>query len=125
MVGIVIVSHSEKLADGVADIIRMMAPEVNITTAGGHEDGSYGISKTKIRKAMRAIEEEYGLIFLDLGSSVEVVSDLVDEFPKGKFIVMDCPIVEGAISAAVVAAGDAPLQDVLRISRESRNAFKF
>lgn len=125
MVGIVIVTHSEKLAAGVADIIKMMAPEVHVEIAGGHEDGSYGICKTMIRKAMHEIKEENGLIFMDLGSSVSAVEDLLGEFPKGKFILMDCPLVEGAVAAAVVSAGNASLQDVIRVARESRNAFKF
>ena len=39
MVGIVIVSHSQKLAEGVVEISRMMAKSAPIVAAGGLEDG--------------------------------------------------------------------------------------
>lgn len=39
MVGIVIVSHSEKLAEGVKEVAAQMASEVNIEVAGGTVDG--------------------------------------------------------------------------------------
>ena len=37
MVGIVIVSHSQKLAEGVKELAEMMARDVQIATAGGLE----------------------------------------------------------------------------------------
>ena len=50
MVGIVIVSHSEKLAQGVADLTEMMAHGGPMATAGGMEDGGYGTGYGKIMK---------------------------------------------------------------------------
>ena len=44
MVGIVIVSHSQKLAEGVVEISRMMAAEAPLAAAGGLEDGGLGTS---------------------------------------------------------------------------------
>ena len=126
MTGIIIVSHSEKLAEGVKDIINMMAEDVKVSLAGGHEDGSYGVCGPKIRAAMRQMREmDDVLIFMDLGSAYTMVEDILDEFPKGKFQVMDCPMVEGSVNAAVLISGGAPLQDVIRAARQARNAFKF
>ncbi len=126
MIGIVIVSHSLKLAEGVVDLINMMAPEVHVSVAGGKEDGSYGVTAPRIRQALREMKsEDNALIFMDLGSSVSMVENILDEFPRGKFHLMDCPLVEGSIGAAVVIAANASFQDVIRIAKESRNAFKF
>ena len=44
MVGIVVVSHSRKLAEGVMEIARMMAAGVPIAAAGGMEDDGLGTS---------------------------------------------------------------------------------
>ncbi len=126
MTGIVIISHSHKLAEGVVDLIKMMAPEVHVSAAGGKEDGSYGVTAPGVRQALREMKsEDKALIFLDLGSSASIVEGILGEFPQGKFHLMDCPLVEGSVSAAVVIAADAPFQDILRIAKESRNAFKF
>ena len=126
MIGIIIVSHSAKLAAGVKDIICMMAPEVLVSVAGGHEDGSYGICRPLIRSAMRDMRKaDHVLVFMDLGSASTAVEDISGEFPLGKFEMMNCPMVEGAVNAAVMIAGGAPLKDVLRAAMESRNAFKF
>lgn len=126
MIGIIVVSHSVKLAEGVKDIICMMAPEVRVSIAGGHEDGSYGICRSLIRAAMREMRDvDHVLVFMDLGSSAIAVEDISGEFPRGKFEMMNCPLVEGAVNAAVMIAGDAPLKDVVRAAMESRNAFKF
>ncbi|MDO4977460.1 MAG: dihydroxyacetone kinase [Eubacteriales bacterium] len=126
MTGIVIVCHSEKLAEGVKDIIQMMASEVPVALAGGHVDGTYGVCVSKVRSAFKEMRiVDNALIFVDLGSALTVVEDVLGEFPAGKFEIMDCPLVEGAVGAAVVASGGAPLKDVIRIARETRNAFKF
>ena len=42
MVGIVIVSHSQKIAEGVVELCRQMAASVPMAAAGGLEDGSIG-----------------------------------------------------------------------------------
>ena len=44
MVGIVIVSHSQKLAEGVIDLAALMAPETPMRATGGMEDGGFGTS---------------------------------------------------------------------------------
>ena len=43
MVGIVIVSHSQKIAEGVVELAKQMAASVPMAAAGGLEDGSIGI----------------------------------------------------------------------------------
>ena len=52
MVGFVIVSHSRKLAEGVVELAKMMAPDVPQVAAGGLEDGSFGTSFERILEAV-------------------------------------------------------------------------
>ena len=37
MVGFVIISHSKKLAEGIVDLTRMMAPDARIAATGGRK----------------------------------------------------------------------------------------
>ena len=71
MVGIVIVSHSQKLAEGVIDLAALMAPETPMRAAGGMEDGGFGTSFEKINNAIEEIYSDDGVVILmDLGSAV-------------------------------------------------------
>ncbi len=38
MVGIVVVSHSQKLAEGAVELAKLMAGDANIVAAGGLDD---------------------------------------------------------------------------------------
>ena len=70
MVGFVIVSHSAKLAEGVADLARMMAKSAPIAPAGGLEDGGVGTSFDKISAAVEQVYSDDGVILLmDMGSA--------------------------------------------------------
>ena len=99
MVGIVVVSHSQKLAEGVVELASLMAPETPMKAAGGMDDGGFGTSFEKITEA---IDEVY--------SKVKMV---------------DCPVTEGAIAAAVVAAGGASLEEVVQVAQASKEQAKF
>ena len=71
MVGFVIVSHSQTLADGVVELTKMMADGVPIRAAGGLEDGGFGTSYEKIANAIEEIYSDDGVIVLmDMGSAV-------------------------------------------------------
>ena len=71
MVGIVIVSHSQKLAEGVVDLASLMAPETPMRAAGGMDDGGFGTSFEKINNAIDEIYSDDGVIILmDMGSAV-------------------------------------------------------
>ena len=90
MVGFVIVSHSAKLAEGVADLARMMAKTVPIAPAGGLEDGSFGTSFEKISSAIGQVYSEDGVILLmDMGSAV-MTAEMVIESMEGRKVVMAC-----------------------------------
>ncbi|MCF0186880.1 MAG: PTS-dependent dihydroxyacetone kinase phosphotransferase subunit DhaM [Bacteroidaceae bacterium] len=115
MIGIVIVSHSEKLAEGVIDLARMMAKEVKMIPAGGLENGEYGTSFDRINAAIDEVASPEGvLILMDMGSAVmttEMVLDMRDDsFPVR---MADCPLVEGAVSAACDAECGMSIEDII------------
>ena len=125
MVGIVIVSHSRALAESVVELSRMMAPGALMAPAGGLEDGSLGTSYDRIREAIEAVYSEEGvLILMDMGSAV-MTTEMVLEDLEGKNIRMaDCPLVEGAVLAAVESMGGASLETIEDKVEEARTTKK-
>ncbi len=125
MVGIVIVSHSEKLAEGVVEVSKMMVPDAVVIAAGGMEDGGLGTSFDKIAKAVEEAERGDGvIIIMDMGSAVMTAEMVVEAYPDKKIVLADCPIVEGAISGSVTASMNAPMDAVLEAIAESKEYSK-
>ncbi|WP_318260888.1 MULTISPECIES: dihydroxyacetone kinase phosphoryl donor subunit DhaM [Selenomonas] len=125
LVGIVIVSHSQKLAEGVKELAEMMARDVQIAAAGGLDDGMLGTSYGKI---MMAVEDVCGrdgaVVLMDMGSAV-MTAELVQENLKDDQVkLVDCPLVEGAVMAAVAAAGGADVMEVVRQAQAGREMMK-
>ncbi|ASR37777.1 PTS sugar transporter subunit IIA [Prauserella marina] len=108
-VGLVLVSHSGKLAEGVAELAAQMAPDVKVVPAGGLPDGGIGTDYDSVLAAVERAEEGGGVVLLyDLGSA-EMTADLVVESlpDPGTAVVVAAPLVEGAVAAAVAAQGGA------------------
>ena len=128
MVGLVIVSHSWKIAEGVKDLAAQMAPGFDgIRAAGGLEDGEIGTDATRIMEAIQAVDQGDGVVILcDLGSAImsaETAIELLED-EEGKYRIADAPIVEGAIVAAVEAAGGEDLESIIAAAEESRQESK-
>ncbi|MGL5437509.1 MAG: dihydroxyacetone kinase phosphoryl donor subunit DhaM [Lachnospiraceae bacterium] len=106
MVGIVIVSHSEKLAQSVVELTAMMAADARITPAGGLEDGSFGTSFEKIQAAIESVYSNDGvLVLMDMGSAVMTTEMVLEMMSDKKVEMVDCPLVEGAVVATIDAVG--------------------
>ena len=104
MVGIVIVSHSLKLAEGVFDVTKIMADGCPAAIAGGTDDGGYGTSYEKIRSAIEAVYSEDGVIVLvDMGSAVMTAEMVIEDLGADNVLLVDCPIAEGAVAASLSA----------------------
>ena len=102
MVGIVVASHSRSLAEGVVAVARMMAPDVPIIAAGGMDDGSMGTSCRKIIGAVKQVYSDDGVALIaDIGSSILSAEMAVEILKRPNLKIVDCPIVEGAVIAAV------------------------
>ena len=106
MVGIVIVSHSQKLAESVVELTAVMAPSARIAAAGGLEDGSFGTSFEKIQQAIESVYSEDGvLVLMDMGSAVMTTEMVLEMMEDKKVEMADCPLVEGAVVATIDAVG--------------------
>lgn len=119
MVGLVLVSHSALIADGLRDMVAQVAgPDVPVTTAGGTDDGRLGTSAPRITDAIQAALDagaDEAIILLDLGSAALSLELALEEFEpdvRARIRVSEAPLVEGAILAAVQASIGASLADV-------------
>ena len=135
-VGVVVVSHSKRLADGLGLLASQMARDVLIVPAGGldaspedkdnPDGGGIGTSYDAIEAAVDKVVDA-GLacaIFTDLGSAtmtVEMVVDMLDDEPV-RFI--DAPLVEATVAGAIAAQQGQDLDGVEREARRAISAFE-
>ena len=113
MVGIVIVSHSQKLAESVVELAALMAPNAPMAAAGGLEDGGFGTSFEKIETAIRSVYSQDGVVILmDLGSAVMTTEMVIEMFDPEKVKMADCPLVEGAVVATIDAVSGMKLEEI-------------
>ena len=121
MVGIVIVSHSQKLAEGVVEVAQMMSSNVPIKAAGGLENGVLGTSYDKIKNAVESIYTGDGVIVLaDMGSAFMTAEMVLEDIARDNVKLIDCPLVESAVVAAVESAGGRTLNKIIdKLKNES------
>lgn len=129
MVGVVIVSHSFKVAEGIREMaLQMASPDQKIIAAGGTEENRIGTDAVKILNAINEADEGDGVIVLvDLGSAVlsaEVAMEMLDDIVRERVRIADTPILEGSISAAVEASIGSPLEAVIATAEEARGINK-
>lgn len=129
--GVLIVSHSEKLAQGLVDLVSEMGNDkVVIKEAGGTADGRLGTDATRVQAAIESMSDcSSVLIYCDLGSSIisseMAIEMLEDDALRQKTQIVDCPLVEGAF-AGVVQASISPedVPEILRVSEQARDLHK-
>ncbi len=119
MVGIVLVSHSPKLADGAAELAREMGgADVRLEPVGGLDlpERPIGTDAVLVSKAIERVWSEDGvLVLMDLGSAVlsaEMALDMLPEDRRDKVLLCEAPFVEGAVAAAVAAKLGSSLREV-------------
>lgn len=123
-VGLVIVSHSARLAEGVVELAgQMAAGTVRLVAAGGTDDGALGTSLEKVAAAIDAADSPDGvLILVDLGSAALVAEMAVEQLPeerRARTRLSEAPLVEGAVVAAVEASIGSPLDQVAETAAEA------
>ena len=116
-VGLVIVSHSEKLASGVAELTQQMTQgAITIVAAGGAGDNVIGTSVETIQQAIERADGPDGvLILLDMGSAIlstEMALEMLTDEQRGRVLLSSAPIVEGALAAALDATLGHSLKEV-------------
>lgn len=123
MIGVVVVSHSPRLAEAAVELALEMvsgAPPA-IAIAAGAGEGVIGTDATKVAAAIDEVSTPEGVIvFMDLGSAV-LSATMALEFisSQNEVRLSDAPFVEGIIAAVVLAAAGAGLDEV---SREAHGA---
>ena len=126
MIGLVLVCHSAKLAEGVAELAAQMSPEgLHIAAAGGLDQPGRPLG-TDALLVVRAIDEAWSpdgvLVLMDLGSAVlsaEMALDLLPEKRRERVLLSEAPLVEGAVVAAVAAGLGDSLE---KVAEEARGA---
>src|SRR6476620_8687737 len=106
MIGLVIVSHSTKLAEGVRELaVQMVKDRVPIAVAAGIDDLADPIGTDPMR-VMAAIEAVYStdgvLVLMDLGSalmSAEMALEFLTPEQQAHIFLCEAPLVEGATAA--------------------------
>ena len=121
-VGIVIVSHSAKVAEGAADMVRQMVGDsVPLAAVGGNADGGLGTDVGAIMGAIGKAWSESGVaILVDLGgaeTNSEMAIEMMPETQRDRIVICNAPLVEGAVMAATEASGGSPL-DAVRATAE-------
>ena len=126
MVGIVVVSHSREIASGTVALAGQMAgPEVRIEGAGGTPDGGLGTDADRVREAIDSADQGDGVIVLgDLGSAILTVRAVLAGRENGQLRLVDAPLVEGAVAAAVTASAGLDLATVQSAAEEAGGAAK-
>jgi phosphoenolpyruvate---glycerone phosphotransferase subunit DhaM len=122
-VGLVFVSHSQKVAEGLVELAGQMAPHVTMVATGGTDDGGIGTSFTKVSAGMAEADTGAGAVVLcDLGSAIltaETALEFLDDVVRDRILVVDAPLVEGAVAAAVAAETGGSLVDVADAARSA------
>lgn len=118
MVGLVLVSHSKKLAEAVRELVlQMTAPGFPVAVAAGVGDNhdELGTDAVHISEVLQELPcPEGALVLMDLGSAVLSAEAALELFDSAKYPIRLCPapLVEGAIAAAVRAQAGGTLDEV-------------
>lgn len=126
MVGLVIVSHSRRLAEALVQLASQVASaDTPIVLAAGVGDNrqTFGTDATEIMEAIMKVDSVDGVVVLmDLGSAVLSAQMALELLPHeiGSHVrLCSAPLVEGTIAAAVQISMGSPLETVLTEARQA------
>ncbi len=127
MVGIVIVSHSPKVASSVEELIKKLVGDENLNIKGvGGVTGdptAFGTDPLKVKRAIEEVFDGEGVVVIgDIGSAIVGTRAALAMLPKEikeKVIIADAPLVEGAFVAAVEASTGSSLKEVAKAAHEA------
>jgi len=124
VVGIVIVSHSRQLAEGVRELAsQMVQGKVPLAVAAGIDDpqNPLGTDAMQVYEAIASVYSDEGVVVLmDLGSalmSAEMAIEFLTDEQQHNVHLCEAPLVEGAIAAAVAAASSSNIEQVMAEAR--------
>lgn len=112
---ILLISHSEKIANGVKELIEQITRDVPVEMASGTEGNGLGTSMKRINDALKNIAPfSKVLIFYDLGSAKMNAQFAIETNPGLQAEIVDAPFVEGAYIAAVKASIGKSYKDIVK-----------
>ena len=127
LVGIVVVSHNEKLAEEVINFAKeMQQSDFVIENGGGTGTDAYGTNPVIIMEAVKKADRGSGvLILVDMGSAVMSAEMALEMLANGTDArIADAPIVEGTIAAVAGNFSGVTLDELEEMTEESRTFSK-
>ncbi len=127
MIGIVVVSHSNKVAEELINLSKIfMQEDFKIENGGNPEKETYGSNIKSVKNAIEKANDGDGvLVFVDMGSSVfnaqEAIKELKKENSNIRVEIADAPLVEGLISAVVANFDDMTVGELKEVAEDSKN----
>lgn len=129
VVGIVIVSHSKQLAEGVRELAaQMVQGQVPLAVGSGIDDPQNPLG-TDVMRVHQAIESVYSpagvLVLMDLGSalmSAEMALEFLPKEQRENIYLCEAPLVEGTLAAVVSAAAGGTIEQVMAEARGALRA---
>ena len=121
LVGVVVASHSVRVAEGIVELALQMAreqaPGIRVIAAGGAADGTLGEDPGRIAAAIEAADAGAGVVVVvDFNGAVHAtrfaLESLLDPALAERVRVSGGPLVEGAVFAAVQASVGDDLETV-------------
>lgn len=110
--GILLVSHSNKLANGLAELISQVTSDIPFTYVGGTPEGEIGTSFETVLEAVEQNLAQRLLAFYDLGSA-RMNLELAAEMTTKEVLIQSVPVVEGTYTAAALLQAGASEEEIL------------
>ena len=123
MVSILIVAHSERLAEGVRELVEQVSGgRVMIGAVGGDLNGGLGTSVDQIMSALRQIATPAGVLILaDLKGAILSAEMALEGIGSIRALISEAPLVEGAYLAAIEASVGATLEEVAAAAHQAHS----
>jgi PTS hybrid protein len=123
--GLIIVSHSKRLALGVIELAHALAgDDVAMVAVGGGDEqvsDSFGVNASMVLEAIAELSnvDEIGMIG-DVGSSFLATGAAIELEGLGERVRMiDCPMVEGAIACAMTLSMGGSLDEAIEAGQHA------
>lgn len=115
--GLLLVSHVNEIAEGLRQLLKQVAADITIKTAGGTEEGDIGTSFDKISETLESFEEESVFCFYDLGSA-KMNLEMAIEMSEKKVELFNTAFIEGAYTSASLLQANVSEDEIHRQLKE-------
>lgn len=119
MIGIVLVSHSKKITDGLKELIEELLGEqqtVKVVSNGGLEDGALGTNPVSVLQTLESMNDyDVVYVFAGVGSSKMTVDTAIDLLEGSEHVVnlSEYSLVESAFAVSILAGAGASHDQIM------------